>query len=72
MKFTQTQNTVNGKVTYFFSNDGCFPVSEQACSADTLKAELAARQINDVQFGLYALGNNRYGCYAESKTPVVH
>lgn len=66
MKFIQTQNVVDGKVTYFFSNDGCFPVNEQACSADTLKAELAARQINDVKLGLYALGGGQFGCYAEA------
>ena len=72
MKFIQTQNIVTGKISYFFSVDGNFPVDEQVCSADTLEAELQARQIDNVQLGLYALGNNQYGCYAESKTPIMH
>lgn len=71
-KFTQVLNTVTGKMTYFFSHDGCFPVDEDVCPVQTLQAELASRQINNVNFGLYTLGNNQCGCYAESKTPIMH
>ncbi|AAP95833.1 hypothetical protein A6046_00955 [[Haemophilus] ducreyi] len=71
MKFTQVLNVVSGKVTYFFSNDGRFPVNEQICSANILKAELDARKINHTELCLYALGNGQYGFYAESAS-VMH
>lgn len=54
----------------FFSNDGRFPVNEEACSAQTLQAELASRQINHVALGLFALGDGQYGVYAETKTAM--
>lgn len=69
-QFTQVLNAVTGKITYFFSNDGRFPVNEEACSAQTLQAELASRQINHVALGLFALGNGQYGVYAETKTAM--
>ena len=47
-----------------------FPVNEEACSAQTLQAELASRQINHVALGLFALGNGQYGVYAETKTAM--
>ena len=69
-QFTQVLNAVTGKITYFFSNDGRFPVNEEACSAQTLQAESASRQINHVALGLFALGDGQYGVYAETKTAM--